>query len=428
MKSQQARTGTYKDIYVLPLFVMLITIIILVINYIASKSYYTPGLDFAALLQSSENNSAYAPGIFLLVQCFQKITGLTVNSYLFKSCMLILWFCSAYALARYILGKSWLCFFAVFAILLNPYFIWSCIMSRDTASECFFLFLVFYVLIRLYDNIQAGKKNGALYCLLPFVLGMAALVRSTNFLILFCLLAIFCFAGKVKQRRIFSIILIAFSVYTALFCFYNYKRSQAFSLSTTFGINFYIGNNRAYLHGHPNYDIDLFFAEEIFAVKKKKLQGLNEGQKNNYYFQEGLRAIRQDIPAFLYRCIMKSLWHWVNFEKIPRLSAPGTYLDTDGQTIHTGTIVVLPSLFYVVYKIFYIPLFLGALFLLFCRKLGLKEALLFVPYFALWPIVVLLFPDTRFKICAEIMAVIPMMKALQFYIRQRQAPEQKARE
>ena len=334
--------------------------------------------------------------------------------------MILLWFGSAYAVARYILGKSWLCFFAILAIILNPYFIWSCILSRDTASECFFLFLSFYLLIRLHDNILAGKKNGALYCLLPFVLGLAAIIRSTNFLILFSLLAIFCFAQRGKQRSIFVIILIAFSLYTAIFCFYNYKRSQSFSLSTTFGVMFFIGNNRAYLHGHPNYDIDLFFAEEIFAIKRNKLKGLNEAQKNNYYFHEGLLEIRKDIPAFLYRCIIKSLWHWVNFEKIPRLLAPGTYLDTDGKTIHTNNIVILPSLFYIIYKIFYNPLFFCTILLLFFRKLSLKEAIFFVPYLALWPIVVLLFPDTRFKLCAEVMAIIPMMRSLQYILQKRQ--------
>ena len=144
MKLSQAHPGAYRDIYVFPLFAILITITILVINYISTKNYYDPGFDFASLLHSSENNSAYPPGIFLIVQCFQKITGCTVNHYVFKSIMILLWFGSAYAVARYILGKSWLCFFAILAIILNPYFIWSCILSRDTASECFFLFLSFY--------------------------------------------------------------------------------------------------------------------------------------------------------------------------------------------------------------------------------------------------------------------------------------------
>ena len=122
-------------------------------------------------------------------------------------------------------------------------------------------------------------------------------------------------------------------------------------------------------------------------------------------------------PAFLYRCMVKSLWHWLNFEKIPRFTVPETYIDGDGKTFHVGGIVILPAPMDLMYKLLHVPLFVGALRLLFCWKLSLKEAVFFVPYFALWPVVVLLFPDTRFKICAVIMAVIPMMRALEYGVR-----------
>jgi len=411
--------GTYRDRYAFFLFAMLIAIAAFVISYISTKNYYTPESVFAGLLSSSEHTSAYPPGVFLIVNCFQKISGLAVNHYVYKSIMLILWFWTAYSAARYVLGKGWLCFFAVFAMMLNPYFVWSCLLSSSAASECFFLFLSLYMLIRLHDSVSDIDRHIILYCLVAVVLAISAIVRSTNFVILFSLLGFFIFAGRKKAKKYFAGLLLLFCIYTALFCFYNYKRSMSFGLGTTFGINFFIGNNRAYLHGHPNYDIDVFFEKEILAGIKSEIKGLNEAQQNEYFFRAGIHEIWQDVPAFLYRCMVKSLWHWLNFEKIPRFTAPDTYLGSDGKTIHVSGIVILPALMYVMYKLFYIPLFAGALLLLFCRKLSLKEAVFFVPYFALWPVVILLFPDTRFKICAEIMAVIPMMRSLQYFFRRR---------
>jgi hypothetical protein len=348
----------------------------------------------------------------------QKITGLAVNHYVYKIIMLMLWFWAAFATARYVLGTGWLCFFAVCAMMLNPYFIWSCLMSSAAASECFFMFLSFYMLIRLHDNVSDSDRHIAFYCCLAALLALTAIVRSSNFIILFFLLGIFVYAGRKRAKKYFWWLLVAFSLYTALFCFFNYKRSLSFGLGTTFGINFFIGNNRAYLHGHPTYDIDVFFEKKMLAGIKSRINGLSEAQQNEYFFKAGLNEIRQDVPAFLYRCVVKSLWHWLNVEKIPRFAAPETYIDGDGKTVHVGGIVVLPALLYVVYKLLYIPLFVGALLLLFGRKLSLKEGVFFVPYFALWPVVVLLFPDTRFKICAEIMAVIPMMRGLQYGLRQ----------
>lgn len=417
MKITQPQCAPYRDRYVFFLFAMLIAIAVLVISYISTKNYYAPELVFTGLLSSSEHTSAYPPGIFLIVSCFQKITGLAVNHYVYKVIMLMLWFWAAFATARYVLGKGWLCFFAVCAMMLNPYFIWSCLMSSAAASECFFMFLSFYMLIRLHDSVSDSGSHRAFFCFLAGLLAASALVRSTNFVILFSLLGVFVCAGRRKAKKYFAGLLLIFCIYTALFCLYNYKRSLSFGLGTTFGINFFIGNNRDYLHGHPNYDIDIFFEKKILAGIKSGIKGFSEAQQNEYFFKAGINEIRQDVPAFLYRCIVKSLWHWLNVEKIPRFAAPETYIEGDGKTVHVGGIVILPALLYVVYKLLYIPLFVGALLLLFGRKLSLKEAVFFVPYFALWPVVVLLFPDTRFKICAEIMAVIPMMRCLQYGLR-----------
>jgi hypothetical protein len=35
----------------------------------------------------------------------------------------------------------------------------------------------------------------------------------------------------------------------------------------------------------------------------------------------------------------------------------------------------------------------------------------FAPYFALWPVLVLMYPDTRYKLIAEVIACIPIVCA-----------------
>jgi hypothetical protein len=203
MKMTQLQCAPYRERYVFFLFALLIALAVLVISYISSKNYYAPDLVFTGLLSSSEHTSAYPPGIFLIVSCLQKITGLAVNHYVYKIIMLMLWFWAAFATARYVLGTGWLCFFAVCAMMLNPYFIWSCLMSSAAASECFFMFLSFYMLIRLHDNVSDSDRHIAFYCCLAALLALTAIVRSSNFIISPCW-GFLCMPGESGQKSIFG--------------------------------------------------------------------------------------------------------------------------------------------------------------------------------------------------------------------------------
>jgi len=327
--------------------------------------------------------------------------------------MLLLWFFTACLLCRYIFGKGWLSFAAVGLMILHPYFIWTCLIAPDTASECFFLFLSFLVLLKLHEHFPvttAGKTMAGILCLA--VPASAALMRTTSFVILLLLLFFLLLKSRKETRNFIAVMLIVFTAYTAVFCFYNYQRKGAFTLSTTFGFNMFIGNCKAYLHGHPKYDIDLFFTRQWLKQHEQAMKGLSEAQQNRYYINEGISEIRRDIPAFVYRCIVKSLWHWFNIEKIPNFAAPETYLSRDGSSIAVGSIVIIPALAYVTYKLFYIPLFIAAIGLVLLKRISFRYAIFFIPYLALWPLVVVMFPDTRFKISAEIMAIIPIVYGL----------------
>lgn len=407
--------GPCRKPYVFFLAALLGAIAALAIGYAAGNPCYRPEADFAAFLSASARTAHYAPGVYLLTAGFEYLTGSAVQHYVYKITMLALWLGVAWATARRVLGHGWPGFFAVFLMVLNPYFVWTCLMSYDSASECFFLFLSFYLLLRLYDRAAAGRPAAALNLIAALVLGLAALMRSTNFLILVCVAAFLAFAGAGRARKHLCLILAALCLYTALFCLYNYRRSGSFGLGTSFGINFFIGNHRDYLYGHPAYDIDVFFERGVVAPVRKNIRGLPEAGQNRYFFRAGLREIRRDVPAFLYRCVVKSLWHWFNVEKIPRFTSPGTHIEGDSGIIRAGPLIVLPGLLYALYKLVYLPLFMGALVLLARGRLPVREAVFLVPYFALWPVAVLLFPDTRFKLCAEVLALIPMMRSARLF-------------
>ena len=421
MKKDQLRNCIkalpYKEFYVLvPLFLF---VMLIFINHtvITSKSYYTPEADFNEFLELAQNTAKYPPGILLLVKAIQSI-GIPVNHFIFKCVILFLWFFTTYFLLRYLDGDGWFSLITLTAMILHPYFIWTAIMSYDAAAECFFATCSFFLLLKLYEHPPEKYLNAVLLCAgLFIVLAFTAVMRATNFLIIGILLFVLFVYGGDKAKRFFLVLCIAFMAYALIFCFYNYKRTGAFTLSTTFGYNVFIGNNKAYLHGHPKYDIDIFFNKERReALIGNQTKGLSEGQKNKYFLKASIAEIRADIPAFIYRCIVKSFWHWFNIEKIPNFPAPDTYLSHDGTKIYIGEIKVSTSLPYVIFKIFYLPLFIAALYFMVTGKMSLKYSVFIIPYFALWPVVVIMFPDTRFKIVAESMALIPMMRSLQYFV------------
>jgi len=106
---------------------------------------------------------------------------------------------------------------------------------------------------------------------------------------------------------------------------------------------------------------------------------------------------------------VKSVWHWFNLEKIPNYTSP-TYMEADGRVARLARISIVPGLAYVIYKLFYLPPFLFSLISIMRKKIQSGYALLCAPLLGLWPVVVLAFPDTRFKSNAE-MVVLPAILA-----------------
>jgi hypothetical protein len=98
----------------------------------------------------------------------------------------------------------------------------------------------------------------------------------------------------------------------------------------------------------------------------------------------------------------------LNFEKIPNYSG-ATRLGSAGEGEWTATIDAdqshLPGLAYLAYKLAYIPAMVLTVVLLLRKRIDGRIALLFAPLLGLWPVVAITFPDTRFKLAAEVILV-----------------------
>ncbi len=229
------------------------------------------------------STALYHPGVLLLLIPIE-LMGIEIDHFIFKSVILFLWLIAAYVLIRSLYGKSWYTFFTVLAMLLHPYFIWTGLMSKDSAAEYLFLFLSYLVLMKLYSSrIRGIAINTLIVAGIFLLLSLTSLIRVQNFFIVYALLGGLLIVSQERVKRYYySILLSAMVLFTLLFCFYNYTQSGSFSLSTNMGINILIGNHKAYLHGHPKYDIDTFFKVESIDKTLPEITHLTEAQRNRH--------------------------------------------------------------------------------------------------------------------------------------------------
>ncbi|MBP7005629.1 hypothetical protein KBB27_00700 [Patescibacteria group bacterium] len=295
-------------------------------------------------------------------------------------------------------SRFWIFVFA----MLNPYFIWLTLTSKDTALEACFSFLFFGLVLKIASSQKySSVRMVDVAALLGLVL-VGLLTRLTTVFpaLLVCFLLVI-FMRQAKQK-LFAITGTGVLLIALGYCGIHAINYGSFSLSNNFASNFYFGNHPLYDYAHPRNDLDIFLPNDLDGVYA-------QAEATHTLTQLTVQRITQNPSAFAVRVIEKTLWHWFNFEKIPNLSSNTMALSatSDQLVLRVSPIRYFEMLPYLVYKFFYVPAFLIALFALGIlreRKLFI-HALLLVPLFALWPIVVLTFPDTRFKIVGEMMAV-----------------------
>jgi hypothetical protein len=313
-----------------------------------------------------------------------------------------------YGLARRALGAALPALAAALLALANPYALWTFLLSRDAGSEFLFGGLMLWAAISAAKREVEGKPALGVM-LLALLAGIAlGLTRVTGFFIAIAVFLIaFLISRTARQRRSWAFALAGVVASALLLCAFNWRQVGAFRLATNGGYNLYLGNHPAYLHAHPHYDVDVFLGA---VAQAEGLDGLPEAERDSAYTRRALEFIRADPAAFGLRLVLKSVWHWFNLEKVPNYTSP-SLLSADGQTAHLAAIDVLPSLAYVLYKLIYLPLLLLAMLLLFLGRIESRMWLLFGPLLGLWPVLALTFPDTRFKIDAELLAWPAMVVA-----------------
>ncbi len=361
--------------------------------------------------------TAYNPPMVILMILGLRALGISsINPYIFNFCMLAIGLGFMYAMSQLLLANSQYAFWSVLFALLNPYFFWVAFQTKDTSAEFLFLSFVLWLIVYLIqkpEDVLLRKKY-----LYGFGLLLSAaclsLSRVTGFFVVFTLFLLLIWRfSKEKKRRFFTICAGVFTLFTLLFCLYNYIIAGAFMLATNGGINLYIGNHPAYLHGHPHYDIDVFINWDFRELDNIAHPG---SQHHREFSQKAREFILADPVAFVYRVIRKSVWHWFNLEKIPNYSTRSTLHDKTEKLwiAHLDRHMnLMPSVAYLLYKIFYLPVFLLSGIALAYKKIDSRYILLYSPLFGLWPLVVLTFPDTRFKICAEVIVVPALIAALE---------------
>jgi len=284
---------------------------------------------------------------------------------------------------------------ALLAILLNPYFYWIVKSSQDTVLQ--FAVLTAALSFMIERRIVAYS----------FIALLGSVVRSTDIFV-FVGFAIFMY---LRERRAIWVLFPALYIFVAAF---NLAQYGSASPSLNGGYNIFLGQQPLYAIAHPRYDIDEFFEHEGHS-DPKILFGMtrtpeNEAQLDAKYRSLGLSFLGENPQRFLHTSAIK-LESWLfNFEKVPNLSGD-FYLSKDKTEIIVATVrsnMLAADAAYIVYKIFYNLLFAVALFL---AALAPRYALrspylpLLLPMFFVAPVILLTFPDTRFKIVYEILAL-----------------------
>jgi 4-amino-4-deoxy-L-arabinose transferase-like glycosyltransferase len=352
----------------------------------------------------------YPPLVTFLALAVRAMGMTTINPYLFNFCLFAIGLVVMLGMARQLLKHEWLACAAVVLALLNPYFVWTALLSKDTSAE---LGLTSALLWLVGNSCEASPgRCWRLGAGIVVIAGLLTLTRVTGVFITFAVLFIaFLISREGWQKRLHASCAAVFLVFVLAFCAYNQARVGAFVLATNGGYNLYLGNHPAYLHGHPHYDIDVFLRP---IDLHNELSSLSEAELNREYTKRARALIQADLASFAYRVIVKSVWHWFNLEKIPNYTSASEIekpLNGEGWEARLGPIHITPSLAYLLYKLAYLPVFILGIVTVLRRKLDRGFALLYGPMLGLWPVVALTFPDTRFKICAEAI-VLPVLVAV----------------
>mgnify|MGYP001592008877 FL=1 len=345
------------------------------------------------LLKTGTIGSAFYPPLTTWIVTIIKALHIPLHPAVFNACWLLLGtllvYTTLFTLTRYRV-VAWI---GTWFVLLNPYFIWTAMLSNDTGPEWVWLLCVVLGILLVWKKQDVHLRSAT------WVIAIGAfasvLTRVTGlFIIGAILLSAWFFVGRTVRHRLIPGAISLF-IGVMVLCTWNLFQVGSFTPSTNGGINLYFGNHPAYLQGHPQYDIDGFLGE----VSQQDVDSrASEVEQDRLYRVKGRQFILNDLTAFIYRGLVKSEWYWVGFEKIPHYSVP-VVLRSDTQTVHLLPLSFQQPLFYMLYRIACLGFIAWAL--LRRAPAVFPHWLIWSGWVGLWPIMVLTFPDTRFRLPLE---------------------------
>ncbi len=367
--------------------------------------------DANRLITEGAIGSAFYPPLVVWIATALKMLHIPLSPSIFSGVWFLLGMVLFYGFLYLVThSRGWAWGGTIFAIL-NPYFIWTAMLSNDTGPEWVWFLCV---VIALCLGARGVSKKMA-FILMVFGGVGSVLTRVTG---LYIVAALLLAAWIFYRSRLRSLIYVgALSLLTAcgILLAWNMLQVNSATLSTNVGINLYFGNHPAYLQGHPQYDIDVFLRE---AAQQDVEQGLSEVEADKKFASLGWGFIRHDPAAFLYRALIKSSWYWIGLEKIPNYSG-NIYLEIATRRVHLPEIDVRQGLGYMLYRV--VCLGVIAWWLIGGRwKTPLEVWIVWSGWIGLWPIMILTFPDTRFHLVLETLLSAWIVCILYGFWRQRQ--------
>jgi hypothetical protein len=329
----------------------------------------------------------YSPLPTLVSRFWQICFGDGMSSYVaFMVTVFALALCATGLTARELFGRSRITRLALYLTILSPYLVWSVRFARDVEVDVLGVSLMMLAAARVYA--RGGRFD---WMWLAVSGALATSLRESNLVVFVALWGFLWLRGSLQLRPAVLCGLLFLSGMGPLLS-WNYVQTGTLTLSTRLGVNLYLGNHPQYLLGHPNYDID------VFLPMVPEVEALDPVARNRAYISRSLAFIRADPIAALHRSALKALW-WFGPTRVPgtdavaRLapSANGVAVERWGSPIKE-----IP---YILHRC----VVLIALLLYWRRSqfsLG-RAALLLLPGLALLPIIMLTFPDTRFRLATD---------------------------
>jgi hypothetical protein len=297
---------------------------------------------------------------------------------------------------------------ALLALPFNPYLTWLCLTSADQVVELTTLLLFGYSIVKKRFN--ASLLFGFFLCFTRPAYWVAYIVIMYLF-------------GKERTRYSSKIRKIVersagILVLSGVLAF-NLIVFNSSNLSTSSGDTLFFSHQKYHYLSLPKFDMDVFLKNGPSTDPEKVIENSHELKFiKDVKTRASLQSILENPQRFIFAEMQKLDSYFFSIQKVPNL--PGQYeLSKDERSILIGDerlswSLAIGHLMFMVYRFLWLILFLTSIIwialLLFAKiELMRVEKYLLIPFLSGIVPGLLFYVETRFKICAELLAVPLLM-------------------